>query len=155
MNPAGLKHPGRWLWLFLLVPVGIGIARLHFNVEVFDLLPDNLPAVQGLKVYQEHFANARELLITVRAPEAELAENAARAIGERLREQTNLVASVTWEPPWLEHPEQTAELIAYLWLNQPPDEFRRLAARLAPDKLDKALTSAREQLATSLSPEDI
>jgi predicted exporter len=155
MNPAGLKHPGRWLWLFLLVPVALGLARLHFDVEVFDLLPDNLPSVQGLKMYQQHFANARELLITVQAPEAEQAENAARAISERLRLQSNLVAGVTWEPPWLEHPEQASELIACLWLNQPPEVFRQLAERLAPEKLAEILAAAKEQLATSLSPEEI
>src|SRR6185369_6101405 len=68
-NPS-LKHPGRWLWLLLLVPVALGLTRLRFDVEVFDLLPPSLPAVEGLKLYQEHFANARELIITVQAQSA-------------------------------------------------------------------------------------
>ena len=155
MNPGGLKHPSRWLWLFLLVPAALGLARLHFDVEVFDLLPDDLPSVQGLKTYQQHFAKARELLITMQGPEAEQVENAARAISERLRRQSNLVAGVVWQPPWLEHPEQASELIAYLWLNQPPEALRQLANRLAPDKLGDILTAAKEELATSLSPEEI
>src|SRR5690348_12729876 len=123
MKNPGLRHPGRWLWLLLLVPVVIGLTRLRFDVEVFDLLPKNLPAVAGLKLYQERFAHARELLVTVQAAETEQAESAARSIALRLRQQTNLVASVTWEPPWQEHPEQAAELMAYLWFNQPPREF--------------------------------
>jgi len=100
--------------------------RLRFDVEVFDLLPANLQVVAGLKLYQQHFANARELIITVRAPEAEQAENAARAIAERLRRQTSLVDTVTWEPPWLEQPSLTAELLAYLWFNQSPKVFADL-----------------------------
>jgi uncharacterized protein len=150
-----LKHPGRWLWLILLVPVVLGLLRLRFDAEVFDLLPERLPAVQGLKLFQAHFANARELIVTVTAPEAAQAENTARKLAEHLRTQTNLVASVTWEPPWLEHPEQAAELLAFLWFNQPPDAFSELAQRLAPDKLVAVLVAAREQLANTLSPEQI
>jgi predicted RND superfamily exporter protein len=150
-----LKHPGRWLWLFLLAPIALGMARLHFDVEIFDLLPSDLPAVQGLKLYQQHFANARELIIAVRAPAAEQAESAARNVAEALRKETALVSTATWEPPWLEHPDQAAELIAYLWFNQPPQVFAELTNRLAPDNLHTALNAAREELATSLSPEAI
>src|ERR1051326_3329035 len=103
-NPTIRALP-RWLWLLLLIPVGIGVARLHFDVEVFDLLPEDLKVVQGLKLYQQHFANARELIITVRAAEAEQAEHAARSIAQTLRETTNLVSTVTWQAPWLEDPE--------------------------------------------------
>ena len=151
----GLKHPGRWLWLILLVPVLVGLTRLHFDVEVFDLLPSNLEAVEGLKLYQQYFANARELIITVKGKDAEQTEAAAQALAEHLRPVTNLVAKVTWEPPWLEHPEQAAELMAYLWLNQPPELFSQLATRLAPDKLSGVLADTREQLTTSMSPQDI
>jgi len=68
----------RWWWLLLLIPIIAGLARLHFDVEMLDLLPAQVPAVQGLKIYQEHFTDARELIITVRAPDRETAELAAR-----------------------------------------------------------------------------
>ena len=145
----------RWLWLFLLVPVALGLARLRFDAEVFDLLPDELPAVAGLKLYQQHFANARELVLTIQAPDAELAENTARAIAEHLRPQTNLVTSATWQVPFMEHPEQAGELLAYLWFNQPPAIFRELTNQLAPEKLAATLALAREQLSSSLTPGDI
>ncbi|HLH53852.1 MAG TPA: MMPL family transporter [Verrucomicrobiae bacterium] len=150
-----LRHPGRWWWLLLLVPVLIGLARFRFDVEVFDLLPTSLPAVEGLKLYQEHFANARELIITLQGPDTEATESTARAIAESLRASTNLVDSVTWEPPWLEHPDQAAELIAFLWLNQPPDEFRALTNRLGPGHLSEVAVASREELATSMSPQEI
>jgi len=150
-----MKHPGRWLWLFLLVPIAFGLARLRFDVEVFNLLPGDLPVVQGLKLYQEHFANARELIITVRASELEQAENTARTIAERLRERTNLVVSATWEPPWLEHPGQAGELLAYLWFNQPPPVLQQLTNRLAASKLAEVLSATHEQLTTTLAPDEI
>ncbi|MEY2429669.1 MAG: uncharacterized protein QOJ40_2554, partial [Verrucomicrobiota bacterium] len=151
----GMKRWRRGLWLLLLVPIGLGVWRLRFDVEVLDLLPPNLKAVQGLKLYQQRFADARELIITVRAPDAERAENEAHAIADALREQTNLVSSVFWQPPWLEHPGQMAELLAFLWFNQPPEIFNQLTNRLAPEKVGASLAATREQLATSLSPDEI
>jgi predicted RND superfamily exporter protein len=145
----------QWWWLLLLVPIIAGLARLHFDVEMLDLLPADVPAVQGLKIYQQHFTDARELIVTVRAPNRDYAEQAARAIAENLQHATGLVANVTWQPPWQEHPEQTAELIAYLWLNQPPEKFAQLAARLSGTNLTAVLAATRDLLATTLSPNEI
>src|SRR5436190_4294463 len=107
-----------WLWLLLLIPIGLGLMRLRFDVEVMNLLPDEFPVVRGLKLYQTNFANARELIITVQAADAETAENAARAVALALRAAPGLAREVTWQPLWLENPGQSAELIAYLWVNQ-------------------------------------
>src|SRR5271154_6394222 len=145
----------RWWWLLLLVPVVAGLARLHLDAEMLDLLPAGIPAVQGLKIYQQHFTDARELIVTIRAPDRETAGHAAKTIADHLQRATNLVAAVTWQQPWLEHPEQTAELIAYLWLNQPPDKFAQLAGQLSETNLSNVLATPREQLATTLSPNEI
>jgi predicted exporter/lauroyl/myristoyl acyltransferase len=145
----------RWWWLLGLVPIIAGLGRLHFDAEMLDLLPPGIPAVRGLEIYQQHFTDARELILTVRAPDRDAAEQTARTIAETLEHATNLVAAVTWQPPWLEHPEQTAELIAYLWLNQPPEKFARLAGRLTETNLAKVLADTREQLTTTLSPSEI
>ena len=75
----------RWWWALLVVFVGIGLWRLRFDVELLDLLPPDQPTVQGLKLYQRHFTNARELIITLRAPDGEKAERLAAVLGERLR----------------------------------------------------------------------
>jgi predicted exporter/lauroyl/myristoyl acyltransferase len=145
----------RWWWLWLLIPILAGVWRLHFDVEVLDLLPANTPAVAGLKVYQQHFSSARELIITLQAPDAEAAEKAAGLMARQLRAQTDLVSEVDWQPPWLEHPEQTAELIAYLWLNQPPAVFQTLAGQLSETNLPAVLAATRERLATTLSPTEL
>src|SRR5690349_19603114 len=131
MTAPSLRHPGRWIWLILLVPIVIGVARLRFDVEVFDLLPPELPVVQGLKLYEQHFADARQLILTVTAPDPEQATSAARHLAENLRQESNLVASVTWQAPWMEHPEDMGELIGYLWFNQSPNVFGQWTNRLA------------------------
>jgi len=145
----------RWWWLLLAVPLVAGLWRLRFDTEVLSLLPSSVPVVRGLQLYQKHFTDARELVITLRAPDAEAAESAARQLAEALRRETNLVRSAVWQPPWLEHPEEMAEFIAYLWLNQPPGKFAELSRRLAPERLAGLAVEAREQLATSMSPNDI
>ena len=117
MTKPALRHPGRWIWLVLLVPAAIGISRLGFDTDIFNLLPRDLRVVQGLRAYQDNFSSARELIISIRTRDADSAESAARLLADALREKSNLVATVTWQPPWREHPEQAAELIAFLWLN--------------------------------------
>jgi predicted exporter len=142
-----------WLWLLLALPVALGLCRLRFDAEVLNLLPPRSPAVQGLKLYQENFSNARELIVTIRAGEPERAEAAASAIAAALRQATNLAARADWQPPWLEHPGHSAELIAFLWFNQPPALFAELTNRLSEVAVAASLAEAREQLATGLSPD--
>ena len=108
-----------WWLLLCLVPVASGLARLRFDVEVLNLLPSNLPVVEGLKLHQRHFAAANELILTVQSRDAETTEAAAQQVALALRAQTNLVARALWQPPWREDPEATAELLALAWLNQP------------------------------------
>ncbi|HVY70402.1 MAG TPA: hypothetical protein VHH73_10770, partial [Verrucomicrobiae bacterium] len=149
------KRPRAWLWLLLLIPLALGFARLRFDIEILNLLPAKLPVAEGLKVYQRNFSNARELIITVEAATPEEAANAARSLAQILRAKTELVIDVTWQPGWLESPAEATELLAFLWLNQPPALFGELTNRLAPPKLPAVLAETREHLATSFSPGDL
>ena len=149
---VGLRRS--WWWL-LLIPIVIGVGRLRFDVEVLNLLPAHVPAVQGLKIYQENFSNARELIVTLEGDDPDHLEASARQLATALRIETNLVAQVTWQPAWLEYPGQSAELIAYLWLNQMPDAVRALTNRLSGPNLTNALLEVQARLATSFSPGDI
>lgn len=146
-----LRSP--WLLLLLLLPAALGLSRLRFNVEVLDLLPADLPAVQGLKSYQRFFANTRELVITITADNPDQAELAASSLASHLTNHLDL--TVQWEAPWRTHPQAIAEFLAFLWLNQSPDDVRQLATRLAPDRLEPSLEQLRERLATSLSPDEL
>jgi uncharacterized protein len=151
-----MKLPARAWWLAALaIPVALGIARLEFNVEILDLLPRDLPTVQGLRLYQQHFAKTRELVITLETTDPNATEHAAASLATLLTEAPDLGASVVWQPPWQDQPGATAELIAYAWLNQPPDAWTDLEHRLQPDQLDAWLHQVRDRLATSLSPAEM
>lgn len=144
----------RW-WVLLLIAVALGFWRLKFDVDVLDLLPSAEPSVQGLKLYERHFTKAGELIITVRAQDADHALSLASKLAATLREHTNLVREVTWQPPWMEHPEQLGELLGWLWFNQAPAEFGELKDRLAPGNLTNVLAQTKDSLATSMSPMDL
>jgi predicted RND superfamily exporter protein/lauroyl/myristoyl acyltransferase len=144
-----------WLWLLFLVPVVLGFLRLRFDVDVLNLLPGDVPAVHGLELYQRNFTDSRDLIITVRSPTSGQTESAARSIAEVLRADTNRVASVLWQPAWMERPREAAELIGFLWLNQPPAVFGDLTNRLTGTNIAATVADTRDQLATSFSPRDL
>jgi predicted RND superfamily exporter protein len=150
-----MKSARFWLWGLLAVPLALGIARLRFDIEILNLLPEKLSVAQGLKLYQEHFSDARELILTLEGPSADATDSAARALAQELVGQTQLVAQVTWQPAWMENPAQATELVAALWCNQPPRFLQQLTNRLAPANLTNVLNEAREQLATSFSPGEV
>ncbi len=145
----------KWWWVFLAIPAIAGLLRFRLDVDVLNLLPADEPGVRGLKLYQEHFSNARELILTLRFPNRENAERLTGELAAWLRSDTNLVAGVSWQPPWMAQPAEAAEIVAYLWFNQPPEVFGSLTNRLAPDKVGVTLAEAKETLATSMSPMDI
>ena len=74
----------RWWWALLARGGCLGLWRLRFDVDILNLLPPDEPTVQGLKLYQQHFTNARELVITLRAPDAEQAGAAGGRAGRPL-----------------------------------------------------------------------
>ncbi|HEY1787889.1 MAG TPA: MMPL family transporter [Verrucomicrobiae bacterium] len=145
----------RWWWVILLVAIAAGFCRLRFDADVLDLLPSEEPSVQGLKLYESHFTKAGELVVTLRAQDADHAVSLAGKLAATLREHTNLVREVTWQPPWMEHPEQLGELLGWLWFNQPPPAFTELKNRLAPENLTNVLDQTKDALATSMSPMDL
>jgi len=150
-----MRRLGRhWLLLLLIACAATGVWRLSFDVEILNLLPRSQPEVQGLAIYNNHFDNARELVLSVHGSASADVEEAAVAIAARLRRDTRRVAEAHWQPPWREHPDQTAALLAHAWINQPPESFAALTNRLQPEVLGRELATARQRLATTFSPSE-
>ncbi len=145
-----MRRAGVWLVLSLLIVVGI--SRLKFDADPLNLLPGDVPSVAGLRLHQTLFSGGRELLVTIRADSPDSAARLAEAIAEDLRAETNLVAAARWQFPLREN---AAENVAWMWLQQPPDSVRQLAARLAPDRLRTSLVETRERLSTTFDPGEL
>jgi predicted RND superfamily exporter protein len=143
------------LILVVLLVAAVGLFRLHFNTQILDLLPPDLKVVEGLKLYQDHFSNHRELIVALRAADGPTAEAASESLAGAFRADSNAVDTVRWRAAWQEDPALSAELLADIWFNQTPADFQALATRLAETNLPTLLQSTKERLATSFSPTDI
>lgn len=132
----------------------IGFWQLRIDVNIFNLLPANSPMVEGLQLYQRSFGSSRELIISIRMQNAEQAEEAARSLAEKL-EGTELTPRVIWRSPLRSDPAQIAELLAFLWYNQPSEQFDRLTLKLSDEQLQQTLDNTLERMATSFRPLDI
>ncbi len=136
----------------VLVILIAGLARLRFDTDVLTLLPADLPAVRALLLHQRYFASSGELFVTVRGEDPDAVEESCRSLADRIRDSRGLARWVIWMPPWEEHPDLAAELVAAAWLNADFAAVDGLVGRLGPERLPAELEAKRHQLATSFSP---
>jgi len=147
--------------LAAIAVAALGITRLKFDTDILSMLPGELPEVKGLKAHHQAFARQDEaiLLLETQATSeddgeghtpAKLAESLAAQL-----EKDGVVKRARWQPQWTADPQGLSELLAYLWLNADPAEVRALADRLSPDKSQATLDAALEEIATSLSGQDL
>lgn len=134
---------------------GLGLRRLRLDSEVLSLLPEGLPSARAIADYEGHFENADELVIGLEGLAPEPLEAAARELAEVLRGRPELFKEALWTPPWMEHPAELAELVAYLWINGKPAALTALAERLETPALAERLEFVRDQLTASFSPADM
>ena len=145
MKPAYL----RLLFVLLVIVAGaFGVSRLDFDVDPLSLLPQELPGLQGTRLLREQKRNL--LLIAVQADDPALAEVTADALAEHLAAKPELCASVRSKSLLQSDPAIIAEVVAYLWLNAPPQEVAKLIASLDPASLTALLAKSKEAAASSL-----
>lgn len=147
-----------WKWALaagLLLMVVLGLSRISFNVDILRLLPTGLRQVQGLSRFLKYFSQPDELIITVEAPTAPAAERAADEIAAKLGAMTGTVKHALARPPWDQDPAQLTELLAYLTINQPPEDVRQLLERTSPAQAAQTLRDTLEKLTDSVSPQEI
>ena len=143
-----------WVAPLVLAILVAGLLRVRLDVDVFNLLPSGSATVEGLRLYQRTFGSSRELIVSLRAPDADLAARSVRSLAERF-ETSGLGSHVIWQSPFREDPEALAELLAYLWFNQPPPDFEAMAERFRDDRLHEVLAGTLERIATSFQPQEV
>ncbi len=149
----------RWPWalgalVFVLFVAG-GLSRISFDVDVLRLLPKQLPQVEGLSLFLEHFAQPRELIVTLEAGDAATAEEAAQSLAAAFSRHSELVQRATARAPWEKDPLELSELLAFQLISSPPPEFAALIASLHPDRTAATLQATIDELADSLDPQTV
>ncbi|MBV9488429.1 MAG: MMPL family transporter [Verrucomicrobia bacterium] len=158
---AGLT---RWLADFIahrtgcLIALALGIAALALYVtatrknldsEVLDLLPPQFESVRGLKVFNNEFSQARQMVLAFVAEEghADDIEPFKEHFMAELKRQPWVVRTFDRIP--LETEEGLKEvqgLVPVLLLNLPLNDFKDAMALLEPQAIQERLTRLRESL---------
>lgn len=142
----------RWLrllpWLLAAAFIAAGASRVSYDVNITALLPPDMRETQGLRLFLDHFAQRNELIALIEAPSPELSAKAATAAEKALRSRSDLAAEIISGPPLENDPDAAAGFLAWALLNLPPDQWQRIEADLAPDRIAARLASVQEQLAT-------
>ena len=140
-----------WLAVVLLAALSLYVlvTRLTLDTEVLNLLPGKFESVQGLKVYNNDFAQTRELTFALACQpnDVERLEEFAPIFAERLRAQRWSTRVLGGSP--MESPEAVADLqgIAMpLLLNLEPEAFAETFAILQPEKLRARLARLHQEI---------
>ncbi len=142
--------------LALTVVLGvIGVSRLNYNVEILDLLPQGMRGVEGTRILKDTYEKAHQLVLTVDAPNADMAAAATDSLAEALTAQVSLIRRVLTKPSWEADPQQIGALGAYAWVNAPPEKFTAMRESLAPELLRPVLEKNLAELASALDAETI
>jgi len=144
----------RWVcWALLLLATGLGLSRIRVDANVLDLLPPDLVAVRGLKIFLGHFGQPHELIVMVEAGNASEAGALVDSLADRLRASATL--TVRGAPPWAADPRELVPLAAYALLNQEPEKFHATLEKMSPAGACTQASEAVERLGLSVAPEEM
>ncbi len=146
------QHRGLvWLAVVLVAALSLYIlvTRLTLDTEVLNLLPGKFESVQGLKVYNNDFAQTRELTFALvcQPGDVDRLEEFAPVFAQRLREQPWSTRVLGGSP--MESPEAVTELQGLavpLLLNLEPPAFAETVAILQPEKLQARLARLHQEI---------
>jgi len=140
-----------WLAVGLLASLCfyVLISRLTLDTEVLNLLPGKFQSVQGLKVYNNDFAQTRELTfaLSCQPNDVDKLEEFAPVFAQRLREQPWNTRVLAGSP--MESPEAVTDLQGLaipLLLNLDPQAFAETVAILQPEKLQARLARLHQEI---------
>lgn len=137
----------------VVLATALGLSRIRVDANVLDLLPQDLAAVRGLRIFLAHFGQPHELIVMIEAEDAATAANLCDSLAENLRSSQNL--TVHSAPPWANDPRELIPLAAYALLNQPPEKFDAALEKFLPSEAYERASAAIDRLSTSMAPEEI
>lgn len=133
--------------LLLAACAAILFSRQSFDTDILNLLPAGRPSVEGLKIANERFTQARELTFVIQGADADTVESFHAFVAERLRQQPWVVRILDGSP--METSAGRADLqriIVPLLFNLPPDQFHAALALLDPSAIRDRVSRLRRQL---------
>jgi predicted RND superfamily exporter protein len=142
-----------WVWggvaSLIVACLIILITRIELDSDVVNMLPGRFQSVQGLKIYDRDFEQARELTFALECQpqDVDKLEQFAPVFAEKLREQLWCERVLAGSP--IETPDGIRDLqtIAVpLLLNLEPGTFEQTISILQPHNIRQRLHRLREQI---------
>lgn len=131
------------------------ILRVQFSATLYEMLPADLPEVQGMDRLNRYFSRDGQLIVTIKAEESFLAEEAVQSLAERLQETPDLIEDVFRELTLTELVTEGGGLLAWLWMNGPAEDLAGLETRLGAEGSAEAIAEAMASLQSGFFDQDV
>jgi predicted RND superfamily exporter protein len=133
----------------VIVCLAVLITQMDLDSDVLNMLPGRFESVQGLKIYDREFEQARELTFALECQpqDADKLDEFALVFAQRLRQQPWCERVLVGSP--IETPEGIRDLQSIavpLLLNLEPDAFEQAMSILQPEKIRDRLHRLRQQI---------
>ncbi|NNC88891.1 MAG: MMPL family transporter [Akkermansiaceae bacterium] len=129
----------------------LSVKRVRFSSDLYELLPRDLPEVRGMEELNRFFSRSGQLVVTLKGEAPWAVEEASASLADHLRGHPELVAEVFRELSPEDLVKRGGGLLAWTWLNAPPEVLGGLEARLAPgtsrETIARSLATAKDEFA--------
>ncbi|MEM1444069.1 MAG: MMPL family transporter, partial [Verrucomicrobiota bacterium] len=131
------------------------ILRVQFSASLYEMLPADLPEVQGMDRLNRYFSRDGQLIVTIKAKESFQAEEAILSLSETLEKNPELVGEVFRELSLTELVTEGGGLLAWLWMNGSAEELSVLEKRLSTEGSAEAIAEAMASLQSGFFDQDV
>jgi len=145
--------------IIVLIVVGaiaaFSVMRVKFSANLFEMLPADLPEVQGMDRLNRYFSRDGQLIVTVKSDDAASSAAAMVSLEKRLIEAPKLVSDSFRDLSLNEIVKEGGSLLAWLWLNAEPSDFAKLMDRLKEENSTANLNQVITNLQDGFFDQDI
>lgn len=131
------------------------ILRVQFSATLYEMLPADLPEVQGMDRLNRYFSRDGQLIVTVKAEESYLAEEALLSLSAKMEETPELISEVFRELSLTELVTEGGGLLAWLWMNGSSENLAELGSRLSAEGSPLAIGEAMASLQSGFFDQDV
>lgn len=131
------------------------VMRVHFSANLYEMMPPDLPEVQGMDRLNRYFSRDGQLIVTVQAEEGFAAVEAVASLSKHLADHEELVTEVFRELTLTELVTDGGELLAWLWLNAPAGKLEALGERLTAGQSVTEIANAMEAVQSEFFDQDV
>ncbi len=144
--------PRKFLLGILLALILLGISRVEMDVDILELLPPELPEVQGLQGFLKHFSKDDEIIVTLETTDPETFDAHLASLQAHFDDVEPSLGRCLSEDLWSSAPnEGSGEILAWLLLNATqPSAFGQIIQSLAPDARGAVLEDSLDTIASSM-----